>query len=86
MSEIGIRKLKAHASEMVRRVAEEHATYTITRRGRAVAVLAPSGLGTPGEGQCSQEGWHRLLELAGRMSERQGARRSGVKELTAMRR
>ena len=36
MKDIGIRHLKAHASDLVRQVSENHATYTITRRGHAV--------------------------------------------------
>ncbi len=41
MSEIGVRKLKTHASEIVRSVREERARYVITQRGRPVAVLIP---------------------------------------------
>jgi prevent-host-death family protein len=41
MSEIGLRELKIHASEIVRSVREERARYVITQRGRPVAVLLP---------------------------------------------
>lgn len=41
MSEIGVRELKTHASEIVRSVREERARYVITQRGRPVAVLLP---------------------------------------------
>jgi len=41
MSEIGIRKLKTHASEIVRSVREQRARYVITQRGRPVALLLP---------------------------------------------
>jgi len=41
MSEIGVRQLKTHASEIVRSVREERARYVITQRGRPVAVLLP---------------------------------------------
>lgn len=47
MKEIGIRELKAKASELVRHVAEDHAVYTITRRGRPVGVLVPSDYVAP---------------------------------------
>ena len=41
MAEIGIRELKARASEIVREVREHRARYTITYRGRPVGVLLP---------------------------------------------
>jgi len=41
MSEIGVRQLKTHASEIVRSVREERARYVITQRGKPVAVLLP---------------------------------------------
>jgi prevent-host-death family protein len=41
MSEIGVRKLKIHASEIVRSVREERARYVITQRGHPVALLTP---------------------------------------------
>ena len=88
MADIGIRELKARASEVVRRVAEEQATYTITRRGRAVGVLAPAG-SHPAEPPAGGDvAWDRLLNL---MEEYDGAvrakrSRSALKELSAMRR
>ncbi len=42
MPEIGVRELKENASEVLRRVREEKATYRITYRGRVVAELAPT--------------------------------------------
>jgi prevent-host-death family protein len=41
MEEIGIRELKARASEVVRAVKERRARYVITQRGRPAAVLVP---------------------------------------------
>lgn len=41
MPELGIRELKARASEIVRRVRERKARYVITYRGRPVATIAP---------------------------------------------
>jgi prevent-host-death family protein len=86
MKDIGIRELKAHASELIRRVTEEHATYTITRRGRAVGVLAPPDFLAPDERHEGRQAWKRLLALADRMSKQKSGRRSAVKELAAMRR
>ena len=41
MEEIGVRELKAHASEILRKVREEHARYIVTYRGEPIGVLAP---------------------------------------------
>jgi len=41
MEEIGIRELKARASEVVRAVKERCARYLITQRGRPAALLLP---------------------------------------------
>lgn len=41
MTEIGVRELKAKASEIVRRVRETRESVVITYRGRAVARMVP---------------------------------------------
>ena len=41
MPDIGIRELKARASEVVRSVREKRARYIVTHRGRPVAILMP---------------------------------------------
>ena len=41
MGEIGIRELKQHTSEIVRRVRQEKESFVITYRGRVVARLVP---------------------------------------------
>jgi prevent-host-death family protein len=41
MPEVGVRELKAHASEIIREVRERRARYLITYRGRRVGVLMP---------------------------------------------
>jgi prevent-host-death family protein len=41
MVDIGVRELKARASEIVRSVREQRARYLITYRGRPAAVLMP---------------------------------------------
>ncbi len=42
MAEVGIRELKAHASELLRRVREEGAIIDITYYGQVVARLIPA--------------------------------------------
>lgn len=41
MTEVGVRELKARASEIVRRVRETRESVVITYRGRAVARMVP---------------------------------------------
>ena len=48
MPDVGVRELKAHASEIIREVREERARYVITYRGRPVGMLVP--LEEPGSG------------------------------------
>jgi prevent-host-death family protein len=86
MKDIGIRQLKAHASELVRQVSENHATYTITRRGRPVGILAPPDFVAPKEAVAGRDAWERLLALADRIGRQSGPRKSALKELAAMRR
>ena len=51
MPEIGIRELKASASEIVRAVREERAEYVITHRCKPVAMIVPfeEAVGRAGE-------------------------------------
>jgi prevent-host-death family protein len=41
MREVGVRELKQHASEVLRRLQEDRETVAITRRGRVIARLVP---------------------------------------------
>lgn len=41
--EVGIKELKAHASEIVRQVSEHRARYVVSKRGKPVAVIVPVG-------------------------------------------
>ena len=86
MKDIGIRELKARASELVRKVAEKHATYTVTRRGRAVGVLAPADFIAPGKCNKAHEAWERLFSLADALDARSGGRKSALRELDGIRR
>jgi len=86
MKDIGIRELKARVSELVRHVAEEHTTYTITRRGRPVGVLAPSDYVAAQAQVSGSDAWKRMLALADRMAKQTGPRKSALQELVKMRR
>lgn len=61
MPEIGVRELKAHASEIVRQVREQRMRYTITYRGRPVGLLIP--LEQPQEQVTHDDPWEELLRL-----------------------
>jgi prevent-host-death family protein len=85
MNEIGIRELKAKASELVRHVAEDHAVYTITRRGRPVGVLAPADFAAAKKGSAGREAWARLLAIGDRVAKLPASRKSALEELSNMR-
>ena len=86
MKDIGIRELKTRASELVRHVAEEQATYTITRRGRPVGILAPTDFVQPKRSKAGDAAWDRLEELWSRVDKSSQPRKSAVSELNKMRR
>ena len=86
MREIGIRELKSRASEIVREVAEGHATYTITRRGRAVGILSPADSLLPKAADADDAAGARLTALAARLDRGRGPRKSALRELTKARR
>ena len=82
MPEIGVRELKARASEIVRAVRDQRVRYTVTYRGRPVGVLIPLGEASreaAGEsdawddvarlGQLIAEGWHESKTSAELLSE-----------------
>ena len=68
MDRIGVRELKEHTSEIIRRVREEQGMYEITFRGRAVArlvpVVEPSTSGSP------DDFWAELDRVAGEIGSR----------------
>ena len=86
MKDIGIRELKTRASELVRHVAEDHATYTITRHGRAVSILAPADSLGPAACGSGDQAWARLTVIAERLARKGRRRKSAVRELQRMRR
>ena len=70
MTEVGIRELKAKASQILEDVGERGARYVITRRGRPVGLLvpieraAPPGTGSP----APAEVWRELERLGDEMA------------------
>jgi prevent-host-death family protein len=67
MPDIGVRELKEHTSEVLRRVRKDKVTYQITYRGRVVAELSPVSYGD-GEGDDWDKIWAEMDELAKEIS------------------
>jgi prevent-host-death family protein len=67
MAEVGVRELKARASEIIREVREQRTRYVITHRGRPVGLLIPleeSGSSAlPGAGEPATAAWDELVRL-----------------------
>jgi len=84
MEEIGIRELKARASEVVRAVKERRARYVITQRGRPAAVLVPLDSLPPQSN--ADEVWARLEELGKEIARNWQSEKSAVEILSEMRR
>jgi len=84
MEEIGIRELKARASEVVRAVKERRARYIITQRGRPAAVLVPLDALPPQPN--ADEVWARLEELGKEIARNWQSEKSAVEILSEMRR
>jgi prevent-host-death family protein len=61
MPEIGVRELKTHASEIIRRVREQRMRYIITYRGRPVGLLIP--LEQPPKSVTQEDAWEELVRL-----------------------
>lgn len=85
MTEIGVRELKAHTSEILRRLREEGVRYTLTYRGRAVGVLLPLG-DDPADRTRDDETWNELHRLGKRIASGWPAGLSSGDVLSEMRR
>lgn len=88
MSEISVRELKIHASEIVRKVKESGVRYVITRRGRPAAMLVPleEPPVAPGPGQAETDAWQELVRLGKEISQRWESPLSSTELLSEMRR
>jgi prevent-host-death family protein len=82
--EIGIRELKAHASEVVRAVQEKRARYVITQRGKPVALIVPLDAAPPDKS--ADEVWERLMKLRDELGKSWQSEKSAVEILSEMRR
>jgi prevent-host-death family protein len=83
MEEIGIRELKARASD-VRAVKEQRARYIITQRGVPVAVIIPIDAILAQKN--SGESWDKLMEIRRKLGAGKQNTKSSVEILSEMRR
>lgn len=87
---IGVRELKTHAARIVRQVREEHASYVVTHRGRAVGVILPLASdrsATSDDTDADPDtAWAAFLRAGRRLERRLRPNASGVDILSAMRR
>ena len=67
MTQVGIRELKTHASELIRRVHDDGETIEITSRGRAMARLVPLGNARAQSPEEQATFWAEWRELAERI-------------------
>jgi prevent-host-death family protein len=82
--EIGIRRLKAGASELVRMVKEERARYVITNRGKPAALLIPLEAAPLEESR--ERTWERLASIGEELSSGRKREQSAVEILAEIRR
>jgi len=85
MADIGVRELKIHASEIIRKVKEKRMRYVVTHRGRPAAAIIPIEEVQPGyEGGTSA--WDELVLLGQQISQNWQAKQSSTEILSEMRR
>jgi prevent-host-death family protein len=82
--EVGIRELKARASELVRNVKEERARYVITQRGKPAALIIPMDAALPEK--AGDQIWESLTNIGEELSKGWKSDKSAVEILTEIRR
>ena len=84
MEEIGIRELKARASDVVRAVKEQRARYVVTQRGKPVAAIIPMDAVLPEKN--NDESWDKLMEIHMKLGKGRKNKKNSVEILSEMRR
>jgi prevent-host-death family protein len=84
MQEIGMRELKARASEVIQMVKTKRARYVVTQRGIAVAVISPMDSILPEKSD--DDSWNKLMEIRARIGKGTQSKKSAVELLSEMRR
>lgn len=85
MAGIGVRELKIHASEIVRKVHEKRVHYVVTRRGQPVAVIIPIEEGL-GDTQAESSAWDELVTLGQQIGQNWQSPQTSSEILEEMRR
>lgn len=89
MKEIGVRELKARASEIVQNVRKKRSRYIITYRGRPVGLLSPLEAAPPTRTETLQavdEVWAELERLGAEIGRKWRSPKSSTELLSEMRR
>jgi len=84
MPSIGVRELKARASEILRRVRDRRARYLVTHHGRPIAALIP--LEEVVEGEPDESAWQELARLGEQVGRRWKSEATAAELLGEMRR
>jgi prevent-host-death family protein len=85
MSDIGVRELKIHASEIIRKVKETRARYIVTHHGRPVAAIIPIEEAHPLP-ESGASAWEELVSLGKKIGENWQADQSSTEILSDSRR
>jgi prevent-host-death family protein len=88
MPEIGVRELKTHASEIIRKVRDRRARYVITYHGRPVGLLLPLEEPDLEERLLNQaaDPWEELTQLGQEIGRGWQTAQTSAEILAAMRR
>jgi prevent-host-death family protein len=85
MSDIGVRELKIHASEIVHKVKEKGMRYVITHRGRPMAAIIPVEE-VQMDTQSDDSVWDELVALGNQIGQGWQTKQSSTDILSDMRR
>jgi prevent-host-death family protein len=85
MADIGIRELKTHASEILRKVKEKRARYIVTHHGRPVAAIIPIDEVQPAA-VAEGSAWDELVSLGQEIGQNWQAQQTSTELLSEMRR
>jgi len=88
MTEIGIRELKARASEVLRSVRERRTRYLITYRGHPAGILLPFDEPRQAEvpgGESGSSNWDELLRLGEAIGKHWKVKHTSVELLSSTR-
>ena len=88
MPEIGVRELKTHASEIIRKLRDQRARYVVTYRGRAVGLLLPLEEPELAEQllQAAADPWDELTQLGQEIGQGWQSEQTGAEILETTRR